>query len=101
MIKLIPVIKEKKELFWNINQKYLYEMTMFYPDIMDSFGNYNYGHFEEYFIDLNRKAFFIYNDDILIGFVMINPYSYINHKPDYTIGEITYFLLTERNILQL
>ncbi len=91
MIKLQEVTNTDKELFWNINQKYLYEMTMYYPDVMDEYGNYHYGYFDEYFTDRNRKAFFIYNDTTMIGFVMINPYSPISHNPDYTIAEFTIF----------
>lgn len=91
MIKLVAVKREEKQLFFNINQKYLYEMTSFYPDEMDVQGNYHYGHFEEYFIDVKRKAFFIYNDDTLVGFAMINPYSVIDHAPDYTMAEFTIF----------
>ncbi len=91
MLKLKPVTKEEKELFWNINQKYLYEMTKFYPDEIDDKGNYHYGHFDEYFFEPNRKAFFIQNDDIVIGFVMLNNYSYLNQKVDYVIGEFTIF----------
>lgn len=91
MIKLVPVETEDRELFWNINQKYLYEMTMFYPDEMDEQGNLHYGHFEEYFTDSKRKAFFLYNKETMVGFVMINPYSVINHEPDYTMAEFTIF----------
>ena len=40
MIKLVPVKHEEREMFRNINQKYLYEMTNFYPDVMDEEGNY-------------------------------------------------------------
>lgn len=51
MIRLHPVHPNDRDLLWNINQKYLYEMTMFYPDVMDAAGNLHYGHFEEYFTD--------------------------------------------------
>ena len=91
MIKLTPVTVEEKELFWNINQKYLYEMTSFYPDEMDRQGNYHYGYFEKYFTDPKRKAFFIHNNDSLIGFAMVNPYSVIDHTPNYTMAEFTIF----------
>ena len=91
MIKLIPVKTEEKDLLWNINQKYLYEMTLYYPDEMDSQGNLHYGYFDEYFSDPKRKAFFIYNDDKMIGFAMVNPYSAIDHTPDYTMAEFTIF----------
>ena len=91
MIRLQIVRKEERELLWNINQKYLYEMTLYYPDSMDEHGNYHYGHFEEYFTDPVRKAFFLYDDDIMVGFAMVNPYSNIEHDPDYTIAEFTIF----------
>ena len=91
MIRLQAVRKEDRELFWNINQKFLYEMTLYYPDDMDEQGNYHYGHFDAYFVDPKRKAFFILNDDIMIGFAMINPYSAIGHDPDYTMAEFTIF----------
>lgn len=91
MIKLVPVKHEEKEMFRNINQKYLYEMTNFYPDVMDEEGNYGYGYFDEYFVDPKRKAFFIFNDDTMVGFVMINPYSVIGGEPDHTMAEFTIF----------
>ena len=51
MIRLQPVQPLDRDLLWNINQKYLYEMTMFYPDVMDEAENLHYGHFEKYFTD--------------------------------------------------
>ena len=89
MITLVPVQAEEKERLHNINQKYLYEMTSFYPDEMDENGNLHYGFFDEYFVDPKRKAFFIYNGDTMVGFVMIHPYSVIGHTPDYTMAEFT------------
>ncbi|MDO4831655.1 MAG: GNAT family N-acetyltransferase [Clostridia bacterium] len=91
MIRLQTVREKDKELFWNINQKYLYEMTSYYPDEMDKQGNYHYGYFDAYFVEPERKVFFIFNDKKLIGFVMLNPYSVIGHNPDYTIAEFTIF----------
>lgn len=92
MLKLHTVQTKDRNLLWNINQKYLYEMTNFYDDPMDENGNYHYGHFDEYFSDSNRVAYFIYNnDDILVGFAMLCPYSVINRNPDYTMAEFTIF----------
>ena len=91
MIRLIAVKKEDKDLLFNINQKYLYEMTLYYPDKMDEMGNLHYGFFEEYFVDENRKAFFIYNDALLVGFAMMHPYSVIGGNPDYTLAEFCIF----------
>ena len=56
MTELVRVRPEDRELLWNINQKYLYEMTNFYDDPMDEAGNLHYGHFEEYFRDPDRRA---------------------------------------------
>lgn len=91
MIELIEVKLKDKELFWNINQKYLYEMTNYYDDIMDNKGNYHYGYFDLYFTEINRKAYFIYANNNIVGFVMINAYSYLNKKIDYNIAEFTIF----------
>jgi predicted acetyltransferase len=91
MIRLQTVRNEDRELFWNINQKYLYEMTLYYPDEMDGQGNYHYGYFDAYFTDPERSARFIFDDDTLVGFVMLNPYSAIDHRPDHTIAEFTIF----------
>ena len=51
MIRLHSVQPHDRELVWNINQKYLYEMAEFYPEEMDEAGNLHYGHFEKYFTD--------------------------------------------------
>ena len=91
MIRLQAVRKEDRDLLWNINQKYLYEMTLYYPDPMDGKGNLHYGHFDEYFTDPRREAFFLFDDDTMVGFAMLCPYSYIGRNPDYTLAEFTIF----------
>ena len=94
---ILRTVKEKdRDLLWNINQKYLYEMTNFYDDPMDENGNYHYGHFDEYFTDPMRTAYFIYSDDSLIGFAFICPYSNIGQDPDYTMAEFTIFPIHRR-----
>lgn len=91
MIRLQKVKEEDRTLLWNILQKYLYEMTLYYPDKVDAQGNYPYRYFDAYFTEEERKAFFIYDNRTLVGFVMLNPYSAIGHHPDYTIAEFTIF----------
>ena len=91
MIELIDIKPEDRELFWNIHQKYLYEMTNYYDDEMDELGNYHYEYFDAYFTEPKRKAQFIYFNKHLVGFVMINPYSYLDEKPDYVLAEFTIF----------
>lgn len=90
-VRLEPITIEQKELFYNVNQKYLYEMTAYYPDDMDECGNYSYGHFDEYFTDPRRRAYFIMSGSVRVGFVMLNPYSYLDKTPDFTMAEFTIF----------
>ncbi|MBQ9031788.1 MAG: GNAT family N-acetyltransferase [Parasporobacterium sp.] len=91
MLRLQTVQKKDRDLLWNINQKYLYEMTNFYDDPMDENGNYHYGYFDDYFSDPVRVAYFIFDDEVLVGFAMICPYSNIEQNPDYTMAEFTVF----------
>ena len=91
MIRLQTVRAEDRELLWNILQKYLYELTQYYPDEMDEHGNYPYGYFDACFTDPERKALFIYHDETLVGFALIHPYSAIGHQPDYTMAEFSIF----------
>ena len=91
MLRIIEVKPENRELLWNIHQKYLYEMTTYYDNEMDESGNYHYGYFDAYFTEPERKALFIYDSQVLVGFAMINPYSYINEQPDHVLAEFTIF----------
>lgn len=91
MIELIDIKPEDRELLWNIHQKYLYEMTNYYDDEMDESGNYHYEYFDAYFTEPKRKAQFIYFNKHLVGFVIINPYSYLDENPDYVLAEFTIF----------
>ena len=88
---LIRVRPEDRELLWNINQKYLYEMTNYYDDEMDESGILHYGYFDAYFTDPRRMAFFLYEQQRLVGFAMIHPYSNMNGSPDHVLAEFTVF----------
>jgi len=88
---LVAVRPENRELLWNLNQKYLYEMTNYYDDEMDASGNLHYGYFDAYFTDPKRNAFFLYEEKTLVGFVMIHPYSNMGESPDHVLAEFTVF----------
>ena len=98
-MKFIAVKPQDRELFFNINQKYLYEMTNYYNDELDANGILHYGFFDEYFTDPKRMAYFLYNEDTLVGFAMIHPYSQINGKPDFVLAEFTVFPMYRRRHL--
>ena len=55
MIELRKVKTEDRDLLWNINQKYLYEMTNFYDDPMDEDGNFLSKHPGKWEIKYNEK----------------------------------------------
>lgn len=81
-----------KNQFRNIFQKYMYEMSQFYDDEMDEDGNYLYRYFDSYFADaLERKALYIMDNDLIVGFVLINRHSFIESDIDYAIAEFTVF----------
>ena len=99
MIRLQRVTPDQRQLLYNLNQKYLYEMTNFYDDPLDAYGNLHYGHFDEYFTDPARTALLIYDDGALAGFAMLNPYSYFGGKVDYVMAEFTVFPMYRRRHL--
>lgn len=98
-MKLVEVRTEDRELLWNINQKYLYEMTNYYDDELDVQGNLHYGYFDAYFTDPERKAFFIYDEQNLVGFAMIHPYSFSGGETDHVMAEFTIFPMYRKNHL--
>lgn len=91
MIRFIEAKENNRLLLWNIFQKFLYEMTNYYDDEMDSDGNYHYGYFDSYFEEAGRKALMIYKEGTLVGFAMLHTYSYINAHPDNVLAEFTIF----------
>lgn len=63
-----------------------------YEDEMDGTGNYPYRYFDSYFEDASdRKALYIMDGHLIVGFVMINRHSAIGSDIDYAIAEFTVF----------
>ena len=99
MINLKKVSADDRELLFNLNQKYLYEMTNFYDDALDEKGILYYGYFDAYFTDPLRSAYLILNDDDLCGFLMLHPYSYFGGPTDHVLAEFTVFPMYRRQRL--
>lgn len=99
MTQFIEAKENNRLLLWNIFQKFLYEMTNYYDDEMDSEGNYHYGYFDCYFTEPSRKALLIYEDKTLVGFAMLHNFSYINENPDNVLAEFTIFPMYRRKHL--
>lgn len=92
MFSLIFVKEREREQLWNLLQKYLCEMSAYYPDLeVDGNGNYPYEHFEDYFSDPTRRAYIIYDGDSVAGFVMLNKISVFGEDIDHSVAE--FFIL--------
>ncbi len=90
-MELIAAGPEDRELLWNLMQKYLYEMTNYYDDRMDTRGILHYKYFDDTFTDPKRKTFFLYEENALVGFAMIHPYSDIGQETAHVLAEFTVF----------
>ena len=97
-VRLRRVRPEEKTRLYNLFQKFLYEMTNFYDDEPDEQGNLHYGHFESYFdgSDPEREAYFILEDQTVVGFAMLNRYSHLGTEIDKAIAEFTVFPMYRR-----
>lgn len=97
MVNLKQITIEEKTKAYNLNQKYLYEMTNYYDNEFDSNGNIDYGYFDLYFTDSSRIPYFIYNDNTLVGFIFLNKYSHLGMDLTWGIAEATIFPMYRRN----
>ena len=91
MIALIPVRRTDRQLLWNLLQKYLHELSRWYAQAPDAEGNYPYRWFDAYFTEPDRVALLILDDDIPVGFALLNAHSYIGEAPDHVLAEFTVF----------
>ena len=74
MIKLDKVLLEEKELLFRLLQFALYDGSLYNTNKIGSDGLFPYKWFDNYFTDSDREAFFIRDDDKIVGFVMINQF---------------------------
>ena len=75
-IKLCIVTKEEKAILYRLLQYSLFEESISDQNEMNREALFEYKWFEHYFIDNDREAYFIREEetDKLLGFVMINTY---------------------------
>ncbi len=71
-IHLSQVRIEQKEVLASLLQLYLYEFSQFTNEEYNEKGVYTYKYFEQYWLENNRKPFFIISDNKIVGFVLIN-----------------------------
>lgn len=74
MIRLDKVLLEEKELLFRLLQFALYDGSLYNTNKIGNDGVFPYKWFDNYFSDSDRDAFFIRDDDKIVGFVMINQF---------------------------
>ena len=74
MIRLDKVLLEEKELLFRLLQFALYDGSLYNTNKIGKDGLFPYKWFDNYFTDDDRDAFFIREDDKIVGFVMINQF---------------------------
>ena len=90
-VRAEEVREDRRETLFNLMQKYLYEMTSYYPIPMGEDGNYVYKYLPLYFREPSRQAYFFYAGQTLVGFALINDYSFTGVPTDNAIAEFTIF----------
>lgn len=69
---LEKVTLDKKEVLHNLLQFALYEGSQYVENELNENAKFEYKWFNNYFTDSDREAYFIKNNDLYLGFVMIN-----------------------------
>ncbi|MBR5009885.1 MAG: GNAT family N-acetyltransferase [Clostridia bacterium] len=83
-------ISEKPKLY-SLMQKYLHELTAYYPMEMDGNGDYAYQYLDLYFTEPERDAYFFIEGRETVGFCLINRHSVTQEQPDNCVAEFTVF----------
>lgn len=86
-IEIVPVGIDEKEILRNLLEKYDYEFSQYDNRGVNKLGLYGYQYLDNYWTEANRWAFFVYVDDNLAGFAMVNNYPEADEETDYTLAE--------------
>ena len=78
----------EKEILRNLLEKYDYEFSQYDLRDVNALGLYGYDYLDCYWTEENRWAYFIYVDDKLAGFVMVNDYPEADDRTtDFSMAE--------------
>ena len=91
MIRAEEVHEDRRDALAAVMQKYLYEMTRYYPLPMGEDGNYHYKYLPLYFTDSTRQAYFFYEGGQMVGFALANAHSFTDEPVDNAIAEFAIF----------
>lgn len=86
-VEIKQVSEERKETLANLLEKYNYEFSQYDKRQFDDNGLFGYKYLNNYFTDNDRFAYFIYADNLLAGFALINKYHECERPIDWSIAE--------------
>ena len=71
MIELTKVDKKDRIILERLLQLYLHEITIYFPIDIDNDGLYHYDNIDNYFNNDNNIAYFIKENNTLVGFILL------------------------------
>ena len=72
MIELTKVDKKDRIILERLLQLYLHEITIYFPIDIDNDGLYHYHNIDNYFNNDNNIAYFIKENNTLVGFILFD-----------------------------
>lgn len=88
-IKVVKIGEEKINILMNLLSLYLHDLSEFADDLkINEEGKYEYEGIKYYFIKEELNPFFIYYNDEIAGFVLLNGGKYVPGDAEYSIHEI-------------
>ena len=85
--EIIRITEDRKDTLANLMEKYLYEFSQYDKWQFDDNGLFNYDYLDEYFTEEDRFAYFIYADNQLAGFALLNKYPECDRPLDWSVAE--------------
>lgn len=85
--EIIRVTEDRKATLANLLEKYLYEFSQYDKRQFSDDGLFGYKYLDNYFTEDGRFAYFIYVDNQLAGFALLNKYHECDRPIDWSIAE--------------
>lgn len=85
--EIIRITEDRKDVLTNLLEKYLYEFSQYDKWELNDNGLFGYEYLDEYFIENDRFAYFIYAGERLAGFALLNKYPECDRPIDWSIAE--------------
>ena len=85
--EIIRVTEDRKAILANLLEKYNYEFSQYDKRKFGDNGQFGYKYLNNYFTEKSRFAYFIYADNQLAGFALLNQYPECGRPIDWSIAE--------------